>query len=115
MSASLCSWLLILITVFLFIIQFTLADETLCLLAMPPTPSFDDLPDRGVVISLTYIELKVIASLLRLDTLITVIQNLVHLLHQPNIHRKEKVGLLQLWPVKLHTVAFGHLYIEVLQ
>lgn len=82
---------------------------------MPPTPSFDDLANYGVVVAPANIELKVIAALLRLDVLVALVQHLVKLLHQPQVDREKKIRLFEFWPVQLHSVTFGHRNVKVLQ
>lgn len=60
-------------------------------------------------------ELKITGARLRLHTLIAVIQDLVELLHQADIDCELEIRFFEFIPVELHTVAFGHRYVEMLQ
>jgi len=114
-STALGAWLLLLVAVFFFVVELALANETLCLLAVPPTPALDNLPDRGVVVALAHIKFEVVAAKLGLDPFVAIIEHLVHFLHQPDINCKQKVGFLKLRPVQLHAVALRNRYIEVFE
>ena len=108
MSTLLRSRLLIFIAVFFLVINLTLANETLCFLSVPPTPALDNLSDGWVVVSLANIELEVVAALLWLYSSISVVKDLMHLLHQPDVNCEQEIWLLEFGPVQLHPVAFWH-------